>query len=186
MQGAHVARWTPGGQRPVLFLSSKSLFTAWKGDPRRSTGYLSVVRPARRGQAWPSSWLCAHHGVGARRNQAGQRFPVNEGLLSVVMNLQLHLQMGADSYTKSQGELAIAESTSGIIRHKGQGDLLTNFAAGGVRQTSVSGPEGTLYIDKTDGFKRKELGSEASRRSCTCLFSFGYSSQGRALIASTV
>src|SRR5499427_4845923 len=27
LQGAHVARWTPRGQRPVLFLSSKSLFT---------------------------------------------------------------------------------------------------------------------------------------------------------------
>jgi glucose-6-phosphate 1-epimerase len=27
LQGAHVARWKPRGQRPVLFLSSKSVFT---------------------------------------------------------------------------------------------------------------------------------------------------------------
>jgi len=37
------------------------------------------------------------------------------------------------------------------------------FAVGDVRQASVSGLEGTFYIDKTDGFKRKQLGSEALR-----------------------
>src|SRR5215470_13437743 len=30
LQGAHVARWKPRGHRPVLFLSSKSLFTPGK------------------------------------------------------------------------------------------------------------------------------------------------------------
>jgi hypothetical protein len=41
----------------------------------------------------------------------------------------LRLQIGADSYTKPQGEFAIAESTSGIIRHKGQGDLHVSVVA---------------------------------------------------------
>src|SRR5579862_8226885 len=30
LQGAHVAHWTPRGQRPVLFLSARSLFAAGK------------------------------------------------------------------------------------------------------------------------------------------------------------
>src|SRR5260370_20419703 len=30
LQGAHVTRWTPRGQRPVLFLSPKSLFAPGK------------------------------------------------------------------------------------------------------------------------------------------------------------
>src|SRR5215469_14639757 len=38
-----------------------------------------------------------------------------------------------------------------------------SFRRSDVRQASVSGLEGTLYIDKTYGFKRKQLGSEAVR-----------------------
>src|SRR5580658_3823210 len=30
LQGAHLTKWTPRGQRPVLFLSPKSLFTPGK------------------------------------------------------------------------------------------------------------------------------------------------------------
>src|SRR5258708_35209006 len=30
LQGAHLARWTPRGQQPVLFVSPKSLFAAGK------------------------------------------------------------------------------------------------------------------------------------------------------------
>ena len=30
LQGAHITQWTPHGQRPVLFLSPKSLFTPGK------------------------------------------------------------------------------------------------------------------------------------------------------------
>jgi len=38
--------------------------------------------------------------------------------------------------------------------------LHTYFAIGDIHQASVSGLEGVSYIDKTDGFKRKEQGRE--------------------------
>jgi glucose-6-phosphate 1-epimerase len=41
--------------------------------------------------------------------------------------------------------------------------LHTYFAIGDVHQASVSGLEGTTYIDKTDAFKRKTLGNEPVR-----------------------
>jgi glucose-6-phosphate 1-epimerase len=41
--------------------------------------------------------------------------------------------------------------------------LHTYFAVADIHQVSVSGLEGTTYIDKTDGFKRKQLSSEPLR-----------------------
>jgi glucose-6-phosphate 1-epimerase len=41
--------------------------------------------------------------------------------------------------------------------------LHTYFAIADIHQASVSGLEGTVYIDKTDGFKRKKVGSEPLR-----------------------
>jgi glucose-6-phosphate 1-epimerase len=41
--------------------------------------------------------------------------------------------------------------------------LHTYFAVADSHQASVSGLEGTTYIDKTDGFKRKTLGNEPVR-----------------------
>jgi len=41
--------------------------------------------------------------------------------------------------------------------------LHTYFAVADIHQASASGLEGTTYIDKTDGFKRKKLGNEPVR-----------------------
>jgi glucose-6-phosphate 1-epimerase len=41
--------------------------------------------------------------------------------------------------------------------------LHTYLAVADIRRVSVSGLEGTSYIDKTDGFKRKQLGNEPLR-----------------------
>jgi glucose-6-phosphate 1-epimerase len=41
--------------------------------------------------------------------------------------------------------------------------LHTYFAITDIHQASVSGLEGTTYLDKTDGFKRKKLGDEPVR-----------------------
>lgn len=41
--------------------------------------------------------------------------------------------------------------------------LHTYFAIADIHPASVSGLEGTTYIDKTDGFKRKQLGNEPVR-----------------------
>jgi glucose-6-phosphate 1-epimerase len=41
--------------------------------------------------------------------------------------------------------------------------LHTYLAVADIRQTSVSGLENTIYIDKTDGFKRKTQGNEPVR-----------------------
>src|ERR1700730_10047633 len=41
--------------------------------------------------------------------------------------------------------------------------LHSYFAVGDIAQVAVSGLEGTTYIDKTDGLKRKQTGNEAIR-----------------------
>jgi D-hexose-6-phosphate mutarotase len=51
LQGAHVARWSPRGQQPVLFFSSKSLFTPGKairgGVPIIFSWFCSPERASR-------------------------------------------------------------------------------------------------------------------------------------------
>jgi glucose-6-phosphate 1-epimerase len=55
------------------------------------------------------------------------------------------------------------------IRNDGREPLIyedalhTFFAVANIHQASVSGLEGTAYIDKTDGFKRKKLGNQPLR-----------------------
>src|SRR5215469_225012 len=58
-----------------------------------------------------------------------ERLFVNERLLSVVLNLQLQLQIGADRYTKPQGKIGISESTGGFIRREDHGDLHVSVVA---------------------------------------------------------
>jgi len=41
--------------------------------------------------------------------------------------------------------------------------LHTYFAIGDIRQSSIAGLQGTEYLDKTDGFKRKRVESELIR-----------------------
>jgi glucose-6-phosphate 1-epimerase len=168
LQGAHVARWTPRGQRPVLFLSSKSLFTPGKAI----RGGVPVIFPwfGPRGEGKPgpdhgfartTEW--ALEGTKLRNdgdveitlalapNDAARTFGYGEFALRFHVTVGSNLQMELDVHNYGKEPFIYEEA------------LHTYFAVGDVRQASVSGLEGTLYIDKTDGFKRKQQGSEAVR-----------------------
>ena len=168
LQGAHVARWKPCGQRPVLFLSSKSLFTPGKAI----RGGVPVIFPwfGPRGEGKPgpahgfariSEWSL--EGTKLRNdgdveitlvlgpNDPARAYGYAEFALRFCVTVGANLQMELEVHNNGKEPFLCEEA------------LHTYFAVGDVRQTSVSGLEGTLYIDKTDGFKRKQLGSEAVR-----------------------
>jgi len=166
LQGAHVARWKPRGQRPVLFLSSKSLFTAGKairggvpvifpwfgpraeGKPGPAHGFARTTEWALEGTKLLSD-EDVEITLALAPNESARAFGYGDFALRFRVTVGSNLQMEVHNYGK---EPFIYEEA-----------LHTYFAVGDVRQASVSGLEGTLYIDKTDGFKRKQLGSEALR-----------------------
>jgi glucose-6-phosphate 1-epimerase len=168
LQGAHVARWKPRRQRPVLFLSSKSLFTPGKairgGVPvifpwfgPRAEGKPGPVHGFARITEWTLEGAKVRNDgdveitLALAPNDSAPTFGYGEFALRFRVTVGSNLQMELEVHNYGKEPFVYEEAFHAY------------FAVGDVRQTSVSGLEGTFYIDKTDGFKRKQLGSEALR-----------------------
>jgi D-hexose-6-phosphate mutarotase len=79
------------------------------------------------------------------------------GYLDSAFHLRLRVTVG------SELEMELETRNDGAEPFLYEEALHTYFAVADVRQVSVTGLAGTTYIDKTDGFKRKTLGSEPLR-----------------------
>ena len=165
LQGGHVTHWTPRGQRSVLFVSPKSLFASGKAI----RGGVPVIFPwfgARSdGQPGPA------HGF-ART----MKWSVEEAKLRNDGKLEMTLALAPNDATRSLGyaafhlRLRVAVGAELEMELEARNDakeplifeeaLHTYLAIGDIHQASVSGLEGTTYIDKTDGFNRKKLGDD--------------------------
>jgi glucose-6-phosphate 1-epimerase len=168
LQGGHVTHWTPHGQRPVLFVSPKSLFAP--GKPIR--GGVPVIFPwfgARsdgkpgpaHGFARNSDWV-----IEGTKLLTGGRVEIKlalapndaaRGFGYPAFHLRFRVVIGFDL----EMELEVCNDAKEPLKYEEA--LHTYLAVADIRQVSVSGLEGTAYIDKTDGFKRKELGNEPLR-----------------------
>jgi glucose-6-phosphate 1-epimerase len=168
LQGAHLASWTPREQRPVLFISPKSLFATGKairggipiifpwfgnrsdGKPGPAHGFARTaewtLESARQIEGGNVELTLTLGGSDATR----ALFDYNFGLrFCVTVGAELEMELEASNYGKEPFQFEQA--------------LHTYLAVGDVQQVSVSGLEGTTFIDKTDGFKLKKQGSEPIR-----------------------
>jgi len=168
LQGAHVTHWTPRGHRPVLFVSPKSLFAP--GKPIR--GGIPVIFPwfGPRGDGKPGP----AHGFARSMEWVIEGTRLRDG-----GNVEITLALAPNEVTRGFGydgfharfrvtagselelELEIRNDTRETLIYEEA--LHTYFAIADISKASVSGLEGTTYIDKTDGFKRKELGNHPVR-----------------------
>lgn len=164
LQGAHLTRWRPTGDKPVLFLSEKSAFTPGKAI----RGGVPVIFPwfgAR--SATPSSNRTDGPSHGFARTALWELNSAS----SQGGNFVLVLTLGADdnsrafgfdhfflTYTLTVGtELKLAlkvENRGNKIMHFEEA-LHSYFAVQDVRKIVVAGLAKTEYLDKSDGFKRK-------------------------------
>src|ERR1700733_14293791 len=165
LQGAHVTHWTPRGQRPVLFLSAKSLFTPGKAIRGGVPIIFPWFGPRSDGKPGPA------HGF-ARTTE----WSVEEAKLRDDGNVQITLALTPNETSRGLGyasfylryrvtigsalemELETRNEASEPLTYEEA--LHAYFAIADIRQASVSGLEGTTFIDKTDGFKRKQLGNQ--------------------------
>jgi glucose-6-phosphate 1-epimerase len=165
LHGAHLTRWTPRGKRPVLFLSTKSLYTPGKAI----RGGVPIIFPwfgdRSDGKPGPA------HGF-ARTSE----WSVEETKLLNNGRVQITLQLGPNETARGLGydsflvrsRITIGSSLEMELETRNEASepftyeeaMHSYFAVGDVHQASVSGLEGTTFIDKTDAFKRKVLGNQ--------------------------
>ena len=168
LQGAHLAQWTPRGQRPVLFVSPKSTFAPGKairgGVPiifpwfgSRNDGKPGPAHGFARTSEWEVEGTRLREEAGVEitlaisGNDATRDFfdTAFRSRFRVAVGSELEMELETTSHAK---ELFTFEEA-----------LHTYLAVGDVQQVSVLGLENSVFIDKTDGFKRKKQASEPVR-----------------------
>ena len=168
LQGAHLANWTPRGQRPVLFLSPKSSFAAGKAI----RGGVPIIFPwfgARSdGKPGPAHGFArtAEWAVEGARQLADGRVEITLALsnndatrefFDAAFRLRFRVTVG------SELEMELETSNQGKTPFTFEEALHTYLAVGDVQRATVFGLDHTVFIDKTDGFKRKRQDTEPLR-----------------------
>ena len=168
LQGAHVTHWTPKGKRPVLFVSPKSLFAPgkairggvpiiWPWFGGRGGGLPGPAHGFARSMEWAlDSTRKRDDGkveinLVLSPNDATRGFGYDAFRVNFRVAIGSELEMELETRNESKETLTYEEA------------LHTYFAIADINQTTVTGLEGTTYIDKTDGFKKKQLGNEPVR-----------------------
>jgi glucose-6-phosphate 1-epimerase len=165
LHGAHVTGWKPRGQRPVLFVSSKSSFSVGKAIRGGIPIIFPWFGPRTDGKSGPD------HGFARTMEWALERTHLrDDGDVEITLGLAPNDSTRAFGYADfalryritvgSTLRLELVVHNCGNVPLVYEEALHTYFAVGDIRQVSISGLERTLFIDKTDGFKRKELGDE--------------------------
>src|SRR5262249_33649644 len=165
LQGAHVTQCTPRGQRPVLFVSSKSSFAPGKAIRGGVPVIFPWFGPRSDGKPGPA------HGF-ARTMQ----WTIEATTLRENGDVEITLALAPNDATRAFGydgfhlqfrvtvgsalEMELETHNVGSCSFTYEEALHTYLTVAEIQQASVSGLEGTTYIDKTDGFNRKRVGSE--------------------------
>ncbi len=168
LQGAHLTQWTPRGQRPVLFVSSKSLYTAgkairggvpiifpWFGD--RSDGKPGPAHGFARTSEWTLEGTKQFEDGKVEITLALGDSDATRELFDSAFRLRYRVTIG------SELEMELEVSNEGSTPFTFEEALHTYLAVGDVQQASVFGLDDTVLIDKTDGFKRKKQDRELLR-----------------------
>jgi glucose-6-phosphate 1-epimerase len=168
LQGAHVAHWTPRGQQPLLFVSSKSLYAPGKairgGVPiifpwfgNREGGKSGPAHGFARAMLWAVEGT-RQHGDGRveiafalKPNDITRGYGFDHFELRLRVTVGATLGMELEARNNAPEPLTYEEA------------LHSYFAIADIRQASVTGLEGTTLIDKTDRFIRKVQPAEPVR-----------------------
>jgi len=168
LQGAHLAQWTPRGQRPVLFVSPKSAFAPGKairgGVPiifpwfgSRSDGKPGPAHGFARTSEWEVEGTRLREDGGVEIALAISGNDATRDFFDSAFRLRFRVTVG------SELEMELETTNHAKVPFTFEEALHTYLAVGDARQASVFGLENTVFIDKTDGFKRKTQDNEPVR-----------------------
>lgn len=168
LQGAHVAHWTPRGQKPVLFVSSKSLYAPGKairgGVPiifpwfgNREGGKPGPAHGFARAMLWTVESTRQHDDGRIEITLALKPNDATRGYGFDHFGLRFQVTVGATLGM----ELQVHNNASEPLTYEEA--LHSYLAIADIHQASVTGLEGTTLIDKTDHFIRKVQPDEPVR-----------------------
>jgi glucose-6-phosphate 1-epimerase len=168
LQGAHMTGWTPHGQKPVLFLSPRNPFVPGKAIRGGVPIIFPWFGPRSDGKPGPdhgfariTEWTLESARV--RDDGTIEIFFVLESndatraLFAADFRLRFRVTIG------SQLEMELETHNLSTETFRFEAALHTYLAVSDVCQASVTGLERTVYIDKTDGFKRKSQDAQPLR-----------------------
>jgi glucose-6-phosphate 1-epimerase len=160
LHGAHLTRWTPRGQRPVLYISGRSFFEAdkairggvpicfpWFGP--RGGGLPGPIHGVARLMEWKLAATRLREDGCVQLDLTLAPEGAGELIFRVVIGSHLEMELVVGNPAGSQLNFEAA--------------LHTYFGVGDIQRVSITGLEGTAYIDKTDGFRRKQQPNEPIR-----------------------
>ena len=164
LHGAHVTHFQPAGQKPVLWISAESLFQTDKAI----RGGVPICFPWFGPKAGDPS-AQAHGFARTREWQIESVTSQPDG------SVELTLSLAADAQTLQRWpfefeaiyqirigkklELTLSVQNTGGTACQFEEALHSYFAVDDVQKVSVTGLEGTTYIDKVDGQKQKPQGN---------------------------
>ncbi len=165
LHGAHVTHFQPAGQKPLLWVSAESLFQTDKAI----RGGVPICFPWFGPKAGDPS-APAHGFARTREWQIESVTSQPDG------SVELTLSLAADAQTLQRWpfdfkaiylihigkklELALLVHNSGTAAFQIEEALHSYFAVEDVQKVSVTGLEGTTYLDKVDGQKQKPQGND--------------------------
>jgi glucose-6-phosphate 1-epimerase len=168
LHGAHVTRWAPRGQRPVLFLSSKSLFAPDKAIRGGVPVIFPWFGPRSDGKSGPM------HGFARTLPWTVEETRLrDDGAVEIALALvpngtardlgftDFHLRLRVIFGAVLEMELETRNEAPAPLVYEEA--LHSYFAISDIRQVAISGLENTAYIDKTDGFLQKVQGAAPLR-----------------------
>lgn len=167
LQGAHLTRWEPRGTAPVLFLSSRATYTTGKAI----RGGVPLVFP------WfgphPTDRQAPMHGFARTRDW---RLVTSGPGADDAVVLELALEDDAATrarwpafalrYRVTVGDvlgMALEVVNTSPAPFTFEAALHTYLEVGDVEAVSITGLEHADYVDKVDGFARKQHGTEPLR-----------------------
>ena len=166
--GAHVATWTPAGQRPGLHLCGKSAYAPTKAI----RGGIPVCYPwfgGRTDDPKPDGKPSPAHGFARTRAWRVDEVSVEEenGQIFVEMSLESDPALW-DGRALARLLCSFGQTLEVALEVENKGDQLCEYEAalhtylevGDVAQCKLMGLEGTKFIDKVDGNKEKRSGPE--------------------------
>jgi len=169
MQGAHVTQWTPLGQKPVLFTSTRSEFVRGRAIRGGVPIIFPWFGPREAGLAGPS------HGFA--RTAVWRLVEVVDGDGGVELRFELENGDVAENFGvggwRVNYRVVVGPRLRMDLQVSNRGDaaldfeeaLHSYFAVSDIAQVSVEGLAGGAYIDKVDNAARKVEESEAIRLS---------------------
>ena len=164
LQGAHLTRWQPTGQKAVLFLSDRSSFTPGKairgGIPiifpwfggRTATAENQRTDGPSHGFARTADWTLAFAALSNDDLHLTLTLSPNDATRALGYD---HFQLAYQLTLGAELRLQLAVANQSAVPLHFEEAFHSYFSVGDAQQISIVGLADTDYLDKTDEFKPK-------------------------------